>query len=62
MTYFESIGVEHQFNANCIEKANEEFVKSCTKCCTQGKYINCDQCAIDSAHNIVVACLSCKTA
>lgn len=62
MGYFEMKGVELQYNANSLEQANKEFARSCHKCSTQGKPIRCAQCAIDFAHNVVVACFSNRTA
>ena len=57
MTYFESIGVKKQHSAMSARKANEEFARSCNICCSQGKDINCDKCAIASAHNDIITCV-----
>lgn len=62
MTYFESVGVERQYNANSLEKADREFARSCKKCATQGKPIRCAQCAIDFAHSVITACFNNRTA
>jgi hypothetical protein len=62
MTYFESIGVDRQYSADSIDKANKAFANSCNYCCTQGKQINCDQCAIASVHSLIITFLNNKTA
>lgn len=51
MTYFEAVGVDYQYNANNTYEANKAFHRSCNKCVTQGKHIDCDRCAIAVVHN-----------
>lgn len=55
MSNFERIGVNHQFDAHSIEEANKAFAHSCEVCCSKGRYSNCNQCAIDYTHQLVVA-------
>lgn len=54
MTYYESIGVDYQYNANNIHEAKKAFEKSCDICAKTGKHINCDNCNIAFVHNIVI--------
>ena len=61
MSYFEEIGVEFQYNARNIFEANKAFEKSCTRCSTAGKHLNCDKCHIASAHNTVALIFNNKT-
>jgi hypothetical protein len=53
MTYFESIGVDYQYNATNITEAKHALKKSCDICSKTGKHITCDRCAIASVHNII---------
>lgn len=53
MTAFEEKGVNRQYGARNIHKANKEFQNSCTKCTLQGKHIECDRCHIAFAHELV---------
>lgn len=55
MTHFERIGVNRQYEANNIEEANKSFAHSCECCCTKGKYIDCDRCAIAFTYNLICA-------
>ena len=56
MTYFEQVGVNHQYNAETKAQALKSFEYSCHCCCIKGKRIECDRCAIADAHRNVVAC------
>ena len=53
MSGFERIGVDYQYNARNINEAIKSFNNSCNRCCTQGRHIECDRCAIATAHNTV---------
>lgn len=55
MTKFEQIGVGYQYGAQSKEDANRSFAYSCKCCCQRGMRIECDRCAIDIAHNLVIA-------
>lgn len=57
MTYFESVGVDCQYSATNIKKANRSFKKSCDICARTGKHIDCDHCAIAYAHENVISIL-----
>ena len=41
MTYFETVGVDYQYNAKNIKEANKAFEYSCNCCCTKGIHIEC---------------------
>jgi hypothetical protein len=53
MTIFEARGVERQYNSGNIREAKRAFEKSCELCATQGKFINCDRCAIAYINKLV---------
>ena len=53
MTYFEQKGVNFQYDSCNLAMAQKRFEWSCTLCCQQGKHINCDHCAIYSAHKFM---------
>lgn len=53
MTAFEEKGVNRQYGAKNVCKANKEFENSCTKCALQGRQIECDRCPIAYAHELV---------
>lgn len=55
MTKFERVGVNYQFDANSIEEANKSFAHSCKCCCNKGIRLECDKCAIEYTHQLVVA-------
>lgn len=57
MTYFEKVGVDYQYNATNITEATNAFKKSCAICCTTGKHINCDSCAISNVHSTLLSIL-----
>ena len=58
MSHFEQIGVDYQYNAKNAKMAEKSFEKSCSKCCTQGKHIECSRCAISEAHNSIMMIFS----
>lgn len=60
MSGFEQIGVNYQYSAKDIIEANKSFDNSCNKCCTQGRHIECDRCAIATAHSNVSAYFNIK--
>lgn len=53
---FEQIGVEKQRMAFDKEDALKSFSVSCNVCCTRGMFLKCDRCAINHAHQEVIAC------
>lgn len=55
MTKFERIGVNYQFDATNIEDANKAFSNSCKCCCNKGIRLECDKCAIEYTHQLIVA-------
>lgn len=58
MTKFEQIGSNKQYNAWSKKDAIQFFNQSCTLCSYKGIRINCNQCAIKYAHEIVIACFN----
>lgn len=60
MTKFEQIGVNMQYESATREIAQQKFSRSCECCCNKGMHINCDMCAIETAHNLVMATFECK--
>lgn len=55
MTKFEQIGVNMQYDAPTKQVALQYFSRSCECCCKKGLHINCDRCAIETVHKLVVA-------
>lgn len=55
MTKFEQIGVNMQYDSRTKEEALQKFSRSCECCCNRGMHIKCDMCAIETAHNLVMA-------
>lgn len=55
MTIFEERGRDFQLNAVSAEDAIRKYDTSCKICGTQGKYLNCERCAIDYTHKMVMA-------
>lgn len=53
MTRFEERGINRQYNACNIREARIAFETSCEICATQGKFINCDRCAIAYVNQLV---------
>lgn len=64
MTKFEQIGVNYQYDAQTITDANKSFSISCNICCQKMRclYNDCDHCAIQQAHNMMVALFNEKEA
>ena len=60
MTKFEQIGVNYQYMASTVEEATESFMHSCQCCTHQSRclYNDCNHCAIQMAHNQIVAILA----
>lgn len=58
MSIFEEIGVEYQYNAKNALMAKQSLEYSCHKCCTQGRHLSCSNCAIATAHNLVLLMFS----
>lgn len=61
MTKFEQVGVNYQYAASNIHQAQKSFQYSCHCCCVKGMRIECDHCAIEVAHNLVVASFAKET-
>ena len=55
MTKFEQVGVNMQYDSTTKEMAQQKFSRSCDCCCHKGMHIECDNCAIDVAHKLVMA-------
>ncbi len=55
MTKFEQKGIQLQYSAATKEYAQKVFSYSCDCCCNKGMRIDCDRCAINSVHQMVVA-------
>ena len=55
MTKFEQVGVNMQYDAPTKEVAQQKFSRSCECCCNKGMRINCNRCAIETAHKLVMA-------
>ena len=55
MSKFEQVGVNMQYEASTKEIAIQKFSRSCDCCCNKGLHINCDRCAIETAHRLVIA-------
>lgn len=61
MTKFEQIGVNYQYDSCSKEEAARALRHSCRCCCERGMQITCSRCAIEQAHNLVVAAFDSKT-
>lgn len=57
MTKFEQVGINMQMSCGSIYEANRKFEYSCEVCCCRGINIQCDHCAIEATHKMVVAAL-----
>ena len=55
MTKFEQRGIQFQYDASNKEQAQKSFVYSCDCCCTKGMRIECDHCAINCTHQMIIA-------
>lgn len=60
MTKFETVGVNMQYEAPTKEVAQKKFSRSCECCCYKGMHIDCDRCAIATAHSLVIASFETK--
>lgn len=49
-TSFEERGVELQRDSLSVAEANRRFQSSCIRCCSKGRCVDCDYCAINAAH------------
>lgn len=58
MTYFETIGVNHQYGAKNALRARMALERSCDICTRTGKHIDCRHCAIASAHHNMMLILA----
>lgn len=57
MTRFEERGISRQYSARNAREAKSAFEKSCEICATQGKFVNCDKCAIAYINQLVTEIL-----
>lgn len=57
MSGFESRGVELQMESTSEFQARKRFERSCDLCCNRGMRIECDRCAIKTAHETFVSIL-----
>lgn len=48
---FEERGVELQKDSLSVSEANRRFRNSCILCCSKGRCVDCDYCAINAAHD-----------
>lgn len=55
MTKFETIGVNLQYTSPNKEMAQKRYARSCECCCVRGMHLKCEQCAIEVAHQMVMA-------
>lgn len=55
MTKFEQRGIQFQYDASNKEQAQKSFAYSCDCCCTKGMRIECDHCAINCTHQMIMA-------
>jgi hypothetical protein len=55
MTKFEQTGINMQYNSATKEIAINKFSRSCECCCSKGLHIDCDRCAIETVHRLVIA-------
>ena len=55
MTKFEQVGINMQYESPTKEIAIQKFSRSCECCCTKGIHIDCDKCAIETVHKLVMA-------
>ena len=55
MTKFEQVGVNMQYDSTTKGMAQQKFSQSCECCCCKGMQIKCDNCAIETAHKLVMA-------
>lgn len=54
MTRFEQIGADKQYYAQNLNEANKNFERSCTRCATSGRNVECSKCTIAFVHEIMV--------
>ena len=60
MTKFEQVGVNMQYESDTKETAMKKFSRSCECCCSKGMNIECDRCAIEIVHKLVIASFESK--
>lgn len=58
MCKFETVGTEKQYESASKYEADRNFRISCNICCSHGMHLECDKCAIEVAHSLVIASLS----
>lgn len=57
MTKFEEVGVSRQQDSRTVSEAVRNMSVSCQACCLRGLRLECDRCAIKTAHEITLAAL-----
>lgn len=60
MNKFEQVGVEYQYSAVTKEQAIKSFQYSCRCCCVKGMRLDCDRCAINCTHAMILAIFDSK--
>ena len=60
MTKFEQVGINLQYSSDTKEIARQRFSRSCDCCIGRGLHIECDRCAIDTVHRLVIASFETK--
>jgi hypothetical protein len=55
MTKFEQVGVNMQYEADTKQEARQKLSRSCECCYNRGMHIECDRCAIETVHKLVMA-------
>jgi hypothetical protein len=54
-SFFEEKGILFQKRAKTLEEAIRSYNYSCDCCIFKGRHQDCEHCAIDMVHNMVVA-------
>lgn len=54
-TKFETIGVNMQYTSPDKNTALKRYARSCECCCVRGMQLKCERCAIEVAHQMVMA-------
>lgn len=60
MTKFEQVGCNMQYDSATKEEAIKKFSRSCECCCYKGMHIDCNKCAIETVHKLVIAAFESK--
>lgn len=54
---FQNIGVQKQYDSTSKAEANKKYEISCELCSQRGLHIQCNQCAIKTAHDLIITLL-----